>query len=129
MLKDSLYIIHKITAENNSIEAVVELKEDHEIFKGHFPSQPVLPGACMLQMIKEISETALTVKLQLIKADDIKFLQMIVPESNTVLLFSIQYNFEGNLLINVSAKIATADVICCKLKALYQVKTNASLLL
>ena len=123
MLKDSLYIIHKITAENNSIEAVVELKEEHEIFKGHFPSQPVLPGACMLQMIKEISEAGLTVKLQLIKADDIKFLQMIVPESNTVLLFSIQYNFKESLLINVSAKIVKADVICCKLKALYQVKT------
>jgi 3-hydroxyacyl-[acyl-carrier-protein] dehydratase len=123
MLKDSLYIIHKITAENNRIEAVVELKEEHEIFKGHFPSQPVLPGACMLQMIKEISEAGLSVKLQLIKADDIKFLQMIVPESNTVLLFSIQCNFKESLLINVSAKIVKADVICCKLKALYQVKT------
>ncbi len=119
MLKDSLYIIKQTDKGNNSVDVMVELNAAHEIFKGHFPSQPVLPGACMLQMIKEILETSLDIKLQLSKADDIKFLQMIQPSNNTVLVFSIQYDFTGNSALNITAKILKGDVICCKIKALF----------
>jgi 3-hydroxyacyl-[acyl-carrier-protein] dehydratase len=121
MFKDSLYTIQKISAENGSVKATIKLNEDHEIFKAHFPSQPVLPGACMLQMIKEILETALTVKLQLSKAGEIKFLSMIQP-SDTALQFSIEYNFITNISVNISAQILLNDVVCCKMKGLFQTK-------
>ena len=73
MLKDSLYTIQNITEENNTIEAIIELEEHHDIFQGHFPGQPVLPGVCMLQMTKEILEIFFNYKVQLSKADDILF--------------------------------------------------------
>lgn len=120
MLKDSLYTIKQITDENNVIEAIVELDKTHEIFKGHFPSQPVLPGACMLQMTKEILEDVLHIKLQMIKAGEIKFLQMIQPADDAALLFSIQYNLPENSTANVAAKIMKGEVICYKLKAWYK---------
>lgn len=121
MLKDSLYIIQQISSENNSVKATIKLNEDHEIFKAHFPSQPVLPGACMLQMIKEIVETSLNKKLQMIKADEIKFLSMIQPTAE-VLQFSIQYKFTENSSLNVSSQILLKDVVCCKMKATFQIK-------
>ena len=117
MLKDSLYIIKQTDKGNNSVDVMVELNAEHEIFKGHFPSQPVLPGACILQMIKEILETSFDIKLQLSKADDIKFLQMIQPSDNTGLLVSIQYDFTENSALNITAKILKGDVICFKIKA------------
>jgi 3-hydroxyacyl-[acyl-carrier-protein] dehydratase len=119
MLKDSLYFIKQTDKSNDSVDVMVELNAAHEIFKGHFPSQPVLPGACMLQMIKEILETSFDIKFQLSKADDIKFLQMIQPLNNTVLLFSIQYDLTENSALNITAKILKGDVICCKMKALF----------
>lgn len=119
MLKNSLYTIKQITNENNVVEAIIELNETHEIFKGHFPSQPVLPGVCMLQMTKEILEDSLHTKLQLIKADEIKFFRMIEPAGDAVLLFSIQYNLEENSIANVSARIMKNDIVCYKLKASY----------
>ena len=119
MLKDSLYRVKQITNGNNVIAAIVELDKTHEIFKGHFPSQPVLPGVCMLQMTKEILEDSLHMKLQLIKADEIKFLQMIQPGDNSELLFSIQYNLSESSTTNVSAKIIKDEVVCYKLKASY----------
>ena len=30
----------------------VMLNPQHAIYNGHFPQQPVVPGVCMLQMIK-----------------------------------------------------------------------------
>src|ERR1700709_2936744 len=119
MLKDDLYKIQQINEENNSIHAVIELNELHEIFKGHFPGQPVLPGACMLQMTKEILETFFNNKLQLLKADDIRFTVMVDPNETKQLKFLIQYKRTETQLINISAKILKKDeVVCYKMKAM-----------
>jgi 3-hydroxyacyl-[acyl-carrier-protein] dehydratase len=122
MLKENLYIIKNITDANNTIEASTELNDQHEIFKGHFPSQPVLPGACMLQMMREIIQTSLNQKLQLVKANEIKFLLLIIPDKTKLLQFSIQYKFTEESTINVTAKIMEDDAICCKMKASFQIK-------
>ena len=122
MLKDDLYIIKNIITENNSIEANIELNDQHEIFKGHFPSQPVLPGACMLQMIKELTATSFNKKLQLIKATEIKFLSLIIPDRSRLLQFLIQYNFINESTLNVNAKIMKDDVVCCKMKASFAIQ-------
>lgn len=122
MLKDDLYIIKNIITENNSIEASIELNDQHEIFKGHFPSQPVLPGACMLQMIKELTATSFNKKLQLIKATEIKFLSLILPDKTKLLQFSIQHSFINESTLNVTAKIIKEDVVCCKMKASFAIQ-------
>ena len=125
MLKDSLYIINKISEENKLIEAIFELNANHEIFKGHFPGQPVLPGACMLQMVKEILESLLKQRVQLIKADDIRFSALIDPTVNKKLKFLIQYDLAEVQRVNIYAKILkTDDVVCCKMKASFKLRVG-----
>jgi 3-hydroxyacyl-[acyl-carrier-protein] dehydratase len=120
MLKNNLYTIQQISEEKNSIHSIIELNAQHEIFKGHFPRQPVLPGACILQMTKEILETLFEKKLQLTKADDIRFSAMVDPTKNKELKFLIKYNFSETHSINIVAKILKEDeVVCCKIKATY----------
>lgn len=120
MLKDSLYSIENIYEENSTINAQVALDADHEIFKGHFPGQPVLPGACMLQMTKELVEVFFEKKLQLKKADDIRFSSMVVPAESPVLEFRVQYKKENNS-IQTNTKIVKQDAtVCCKIKALFE---------
>ena len=116
MLKNALYTIQHVEQTTNSIEALIELNNEHAIFKGHFPVRAVLPGACMLQIIKELLEETLNSKLQLVKADEIKFLRIIEPEANAVINFSIDYGEA----FNVSAKISKADAVCYKMKASYK---------
>lgn len=121
MLKNDLYIIQKISGTAISIEAVVELNEQHKIFTGHFPEQPVLPGACMLHMVKELLEAFFAKSLRLIKADDIRFSAMVDPRINKELTFSIQYNLTETQIINVNTKIVKKDdTVCCKLKASFK---------
>ena len=121
MLKDSLYTIQNISAENNVIEAIIELNEHHDIFKGHFPGQPVLPGVCMLQITKEILETFLQHKVRLSKADDIRFLAMVDPTQNKELKFVIQYDLSEIKSIDVSARIIKKDdAFCCKIKGVFK---------
>jgi 3-hydroxyacyl-[acyl-carrier-protein] dehydratase len=121
MLKDSLYTIQKTSAEHNSVEVVVNLNEQHEIFKGHFPSQPVLPGVCMLQMTKEMLELSLEKKLRLLKADDIRFSARVVPVINKQLKFVIHYSLTETQSLKINAQIINeTDVVCFKLKASFR---------
>jgi len=121
MLKNSLYFIKENNTENSAVEAVVTLDADHAIFKGHFPGNPVLPGACMLQMVKELLETSLQIPLQLVKADELKFLAIIQPAQEE-LLFSIQYNYIENTVLKITAKITRNDVVCFKMKGSFKQK-------
>lgn len=121
MLKNTLYIIKNISGTDSSLEAIIELNEQHTIFEGHFPGQPVLPGACMLQMTRELLETFLEKQLQLVKADDIRFSAMVDPTVNKELIFSIQYNLTEIQLINVNTKIVKQDdTVCCKIKGSFR---------
>jgi 3-hydroxyacyl-[acyl-carrier-protein] dehydratase len=119
MLKDSLYFIKENTSKNNAVEAVVILDMEHAIFKGHFPGNPVLPGACMLQMVKELLETSLHLHLQLLKADEIKFLAIIQPNAEE-LLFSIQYNYIEKTVLKITAKITKNNIVCFKMKGSFK---------
>ena len=121
MLKNDLYIIQKISGTDTIIETVVELNAQHKIFVGHFPGHPVLPGACMLQMVKELLETFFQKPLRLVKADDIRFSAMVDPTANKELTFSIQYHLMETQSINVNAKILKQDnTVCCKIKASFK---------
>jgi 3-hydroxyacyl-[acyl-carrier-protein] dehydratase len=121
MLKGNLYIIKNISEADSTIEAIVELDEQHKIFEGHFPGHPVLPGACMLQMVKELLETFFQKPLRLVKADDIRFSAMVDPTANKELTFSIQYHLMETQSINVNAKILKQDnTVCCKIKASFK---------
>ena len=85
MLVSNLYRIQNQQTEGGIIRAGLEIDAAHEIFKGHFPEVPVLPGVCMIQCVKELIDSYLQVKTRIDKADMIKFLSMLNPvESNTV---------------------------------------------
>jgi 3-hydroxyacyl-[acyl-carrier-protein] dehydratase len=62
------------------IETEIVLNLDHEIFKGHFPNFPIVPGVCMVKVVKEIVEMHLGKRLFLESASTIKFLAMLNPE-------------------------------------------------
>ena len=74
MLGNSFYHITSFEHENGIVTAGVSFNATSTIFKGHFPGQPVVPGACMLQMEKELLEKATGQHVQLRKAGKIKYI-------------------------------------------------------
>ncbi len=66
-------------AENGSFTAYISLNKDHDIFKGHFPGNPVTPGVCMMQIVKELSEEFTGLNLFLKSASNVKFMAIINP--------------------------------------------------
>jgi 3-hydroxyacyl-[acyl-carrier-protein] dehydratase len=79
MLYPDLFTFTDLQADGDKLNTTINLKNEHPIFKGHFPGQPILPGVCMMQMVKEIAEVYLGKKLRLQKARELKFLSFIDP--------------------------------------------------
>jgi 3-hydroxyacyl-[acyl-carrier-protein] dehydratase len=86
MLLNDLFILNSTStadAENKTrIEANLSINKTHHIFNGHFPGLPIVPGVCMVQIIKELVEKQLNRKLTLREAGNVKFLSMINPDVN-----------------------------------------------
>ena len=90
MLIEGLYTIDKISSDNGTLMAQVSLNSAHDVFKGHFKGNPILPGVCTLQIFKEILEQESGRHLQLDAASNIKFMAIINPEENPALDFRIE---------------------------------------
>jgi 3-hydroxyacyl-[acyl-carrier-protein] dehydratase len=118
MLKDELYTVAALQHIDGRISATLEINQQHEIFKGHFPGQPVLPGACMLQMVKEVLEGAIGRALRLKKADNLKFLSVVDPGVNEILVLSLSYTLVEDVL-NITASLKAGDVVCLKMKGVF----------
>lgn len=116
MLLDSLFIVKKYAAEGSEIKATLELDENQAVFKGHFPDQPVVPGVCMMQSVKELVERYVKQKLTVIEADNMKFLSVLDPRVNKVIQATVSIvNNESSFSINAS--LFADNVTFFKLKA------------
>jgi 3-hydroxyacyl-[acyl-carrier-protein] dehydratase len=119
MLKNELYKINSIAHNEGIIEASLEINKNNELFKGHFPGHPVLPGACMLQIVKEVLEGSLNKSVQLKKADYIKFLLIVDPARNNILQIKLIYKITDNNNILVTASLVAENDICFKFHGLF----------
>jgi len=120
MLKDDFFTISSIQKENNSFRIMLELNAMHKIFEGHFPGRPVVPGACMLQMVKEVTEIILNKKIRLIMADNIKFLLLINPNEHRTLQMGLTFNISEDGIANVSANLSNGSSVCFKFSGSFQ---------
>ena len=121
ILKDDFYTISSLTAGKEIVEASLELNRAHPIFEGHFPGQPVVPGVCMVQMIKEILETVTGKTLMLKQSDHIKFLSVINPLEAKPVQASVRFSESGNDELNVIASLSCEERICLKLKGVFAI--------
>src|SRR5690349_616870 len=119
MLLKDFFTIHELRVEHNEATAVLEINAHHPLFEGHFPGQPVVPGVCMMQMIKELLEEVTGKPTNLSLAHEMKFLAVIDPLQNNRVQATLKYQQtdEGKLLLNAS--LANGELLHYKFKGLF----------
>jgi 3-hydroxyacyl-[acyl-carrier-protein] dehydratase len=128
MLRDSFYfIIEQCETDDSAISLdnpvrkftfTIKLNPDHPVYKGHFPGNPVVPGVCQVQMIKELTSLILKTDLVIHQSDNIKFLSMIIPSMNNLLKISIDIKEKGSGSWHVNSVIKNEDVVFLKFKGI-----------
>jgi 3-hydroxyacyl-[acyl-carrier-protein] dehydratase len=127
MLQDNFFTLSKLEKESFNIKADLVINAHHEIFEGHFPGHPVVPGVCMMEMIKEILEQATGKKTNLISAAEMKFLALINPQENNRIQASIKYHIEETGHVAVAASLFKEERIYFKFKGIFDIQVPTSL--
>ncbi|NQT78201.1 MAG: hypothetical protein HQ565_10835 [Bacteroidetes bacterium] len=96
----SLFTISEQNIRQDEFDALITFDPDHDIFKGHFPGQPVVPGVCLIHIVKEIAGIIAKREVLLKDGNNIKFLNMIDPREHPEVLCSGSFSFtEDNMLL------------------------------
>ncbi|MGI4862384.1 MAG: hypothetical protein ACRYFZ_00560 [Janthinobacterium lividum] len=127
MLQNSFYTVEgapETTA--TSVQATIRLNPEHAIFAGHFPGQPVVPGVCMLQIIKELLAGAIQQPVQLVRASNIKFLTVLTPGTHEIVSVQLKFDSSENGILVSEATISSgADRFIRLQQAHYATRTPA----
>lgn len=127
MLLNGLYTIKAIIPEDFQFEvksdfiATICLNPKHEIYSGHFPGNPVTPGVCLIQIIREIAEIIIGGSSTLTNISNVKFLTPVVPDSEKEFEIKLSILKKNESQFELNAQIFDTDVNYLKLqKAILQ---------
>jgi len=122
MLLNNFYKTQQISSQSdNEIIAKIILNPDHEIYKGHFPNNPVVPGVVSVQIVNEILSEHLEKKLLTSSAKSIKFPAMINPNVNPQLFVKIKYTENEDNSYKITAQIFFEYLIFLKFSGSFSI--------
>lgn len=79
-MMNDFYRSSALEQEEGRLHCNLHFEADHDIFRGHFPGNPIVPGVCTMAIIKALLEKALGKQLLLSESKTVKFLGLIDPK-------------------------------------------------
>ena len=121
MLLKDFYVLNSLEPTGaGTYVASIKLNAAHIIFKGHFPGDPITPGVCVVQIIKELSQQIIGAPLAMMNAASIKFVAIINPELTPDLSFAMEIKDCDDGGIKVKNITSFGDTIALKLNCTYR---------
>jgi 3-hydroxyacyl-[acyl-carrier-protein] dehydratase len=120
MLLDNFYTVTEKEFSAGTGSATIAIDKAHAIFGGHFPGQPVVPGVCMMQIVRELAEQFVSKKLRITEGDNLKFLSVINPEEHRAIQVSINWKEAEDTSLHVNATLFAGVTVFFKFKGTLQ---------
>jgi 3-hydroxyacyl-[acyl-carrier-protein] dehydratase len=120
-LNNNFFRILNISKYPDKIEYSLRLDSEHSIYRDHFPGNPVTPGACIIQMVKELVAENVVCPLFLQKIVKVRYFKAINPVDNAVINISLNI-FEKEENYNVFATVFSGNVIFSQLSMILRKK-------
>jgi 3-hydroxyacyl-[acyl-carrier-protein] dehydratase len=120
LLEDFYKILSVESISDSQHRATILINEKHVVFKGHFPDNPIMPGVCMMQIIKELTEQITGDSLVMQKLIDVKFTALINPFITPELRLELDINTTEEGLVKVKNTSYFNDTLALKLSCLYK---------
>jgi len=117
MLLGDFFSIKKIDRPSvDAVTATLQLYPHHAIYEGHFPQMPLVPGVCMIEMVREVLCKVLGRELRLVEAGNIKFTAMVDPRQHDVLELDLQMKeLREEKAIQLRGRMGYGETVCLKL--------------
>ena len=115
-LRNDLYTVKNETQEDNGWQYEIALNPDSFIYQAHFPGEPITPGACLLQIARELLEEQLQTSLVIVYIKDVKFMSVIKPEETPTILYRFSHIDETvEDEVKVRAMVVSGNKSLCSL--------------
>jgi len=119
MLLNNFYTLANPDFTADKLQATVVFNRAHKIFDGHFPGLPIVPGVCMMQIVREVTELAVNHKLRITTGDNLKFMAAINPDERTEVTLTITFKTDnGSYPLN--ATLHAGEITFFKFKGTLQ---------
>lgn len=120
VLKDFYKVLSLEKIDEQKYVVLIIVNEKHDVFKGHFPGNPIMPGVCMMQIIKELVEQITEKTLMMQHLSNVKFMTLINPEVAPKLHLELSIVTEEEQ-IKVKNTTFIHDTVALKLSSIYKV--------
>ncbi|HJY12102.1 MAG TPA: hypothetical protein VJ304_04895 [Flavobacterium sp.] len=120
VLKDFYKILSEEKISDSKYSITILVNEKHEVFKGHFPGNPIMPGVCMIQIIKELTEKITKQTLMIQTLANVKFMALINPEKNSELRLELDITMTEDNLVKVKNTTYFNETVALKLSNVYK---------
>jgi 3-hydroxyacyl-[acyl-carrier-protein] dehydratase len=113
------YSFNRQRAEGETIVFDVTLNPDCPVYQGHFPDNPVAPGVCNIQMIKECTERIAGCPLLLEYLGQCRLTTLMTPEQHPQLNVGIRVLENNDTHIHIQASVGLGEVAFVTLKGVF----------
>ena len=120
LLKDFYQVLSIENTAEYKYLAVILINEKHDVFKGHFPGNPVMPGVCMMQIIKELTEQITQNTLIMQTLSNVKFMALINPFITPELQLELDISITDTDLVKVKNVSHFNETTALKLSSVYR---------
>lgn len=120
LLKDFYTVKKTEKLAEGKYKTSVRLNNQHDVFKGHFPGNPVTPGVCMMQIIKELTQEITGFSLMLKSSSNVKFMALINPDETPDLDLDLDIVFTEDDLVKVKNTTSFGETVALKLSSVYK---------
>ena len=90
-LEHDIYVVRSIDFDDSHCDAVIELNPESDIYKGHFPGNPITPGVVMIGIARELLARAIGTQLTLTGVPSVKYMSVLTPEASPCTTYIITY--------------------------------------
>lgn len=120
VLKDFYKVLSEEKVTDSKYTITILVNEKHDVFKGHFPGNPIMPGVCMIQIIKELTEKITESTLMIQTLSNVKFMALINPEATPELRLELDILTTEDDLVKVKNTTYFNDTVALKLSNVYK---------
>ena len=114
MLTNDFFTVKYVKEATAGLIFRVALNAAHPIFLAHFAGNPVMPGACMAQMIKELAEDRLYCPFFISTMRNMKFLRTVNPIETPEVSVHLRFTEAADKNVAVSSVISNGEAVFMK---------------
>ena len=114
MLKNTFFKIKETIDFENGRTYRLSLNASHPIFQAHFAGNPIMPGACVVQMIKELASDYYDRFFFTCSVKNMKFLRAINPLESPEISVQLTFIQQEANRISIAAILNNGDIIFSK---------------